>query len=64
MKHERNHCDVIVTYRVGSVMAHAVVLNGGGVRGGRGREEREREREPRTKQTNNNLDILYDILFQ
>jgi len=49
MKHERNHCDVIVTYRVGSVMAHAVVLNGGGVRGGRGREERERESPEQSK---------------
>jgi hypothetical protein len=40
MKYERNHCDVIVTYLLGSVMAHAVVLNGGGVRGRREREER------------------------
>jgi len=30
-------------------MAHAVVLNGGGVRGGRGREERERESPEQSK---------------
>ena len=40
-------------------MAHAIVLNEGGVRG-EGREGRE----PKTKQTNNNLEIFYDILFQ
>jgi hypothetical protein len=35
MKHERKQCDGVVTYHsVGSVMAHAVVLNEGGVRGG------------------------------
>jgi len=57
MKHERKQCDGVVTYHsVGSVMAHAVVLNEGGVRGG--------EREPKTKHTNNNLEIFYDILFQ
>ena len=36
-------------------MAHAIVLNECGVGGGG---------EPKTKQTNNNLEIFYDILFQ
>jgi len=38
-------------------MAHAIVLNECGVGGGGGGE-------PKTKQTNNNLEIFYDILFQ